>query len=404
MDPGATVFNTLDDVEVAGKRVLVRVDLNVPVKDGKVGDMTRIERVAPTIAELADKGARVVVISHFGRPQGAWVDDLSLAPMAAALAEVLGRPVAFAADCIGAPAAAVVGGLEPGGIALLENLRFHPGEEANDVAFAEALAALGEIYVDDAFSAAHRAHASLEAITHHLPAFAGRLMQAELEALRGALEAPERPVAAIVGGAKVSTKIDVLVNLTGRVDKLVIGGGMANTFLHAAGMDVARSLCERDMADTVAEIRAQAASSGCEILLPVDAVVAPGLEAGAEARTVPTDGVPQDAMILDIGAASVDMLVAALGGCRTVVWNGPLGAFEYPPFDAGTVAVAKSVAAATRAGSMLSVAGGGDTVAALAAAGVAADFSYVSTAGGAFLEWLEGKALPGVIALVRAAS
>ncbi len=403
MDQGGTKFKTLDDAEVSGKRVLIRVDLNVPVKDGRVSDMTRIERVAPTIAELAEKGAKVVVLSHFGRPQGKRVGEMSLAPLADALGKVLGRPVAFAADCIGAPAAAVVGGLEPGGVALLENLRFHPGEEANDTRFAEALAELGELYVNDAFSAAHRAHASLEAITHQLPAFAGRLMQAELEALRGALEEPERPVAAIVGGAKVSTKLELLGNLSGRVDRLVIGGGMANTFLHAAGVNVGRSLCEHDMAETAREITAKAEAQGCRILLPVDAVVASGLEAGNEARTVAIGEVPDDSMILDIGKASVDMLIADLGACKTVVWNGPVGAFEFPPFDAATMGLARWVAEATGKGDLLSVAGGGDTVAALAAAGVIGDFSYVSTAGGAFLEWLEGKELPGVRALAEAA-
>ncbi len=399
MDHGGTIFDTLDDIEVADKRVLVRVDLNVPVKDGRVSDMTRIERVAPTINELSDKGARVIVMSHFGRPNGERVMDLSLAPLVEPLARVLGRPVAFAADCIGPVAASVVGGLEPGGVALLENLRFHGGEEDNDSRFAAALAVLGEIYVDDAFSAAHRAHASLEAITHHLPAAAGRLMQAELEALGGALETPRHPFAAIVGGAKVSTKLDLLGNLSAKVDKLVIGGGMANTFLYADGIDVGRSLCEREMAQTAIEVRARAAENGCDIILPVDAVVAPGLEAGDEARTVKIDEVPGDSMILDIGPASVEMLIDVLGQCRTIVWNGPLGAFEFPPFDAGTVAVAKSVALATQAGRLTSVAGGGDTVAALISAGVVEDFSYVSTAGGAFLEWLEGKELPGVKAL-----
>jgi len=401
MDHGGTVFDTLDDVDVAGKRVLIRVDLNVPVRDGRVSDMTRIERVAPTIAELSDKGARVIVMSHFGRPNGERVEDLSLAPLVAPLAQVLGRPVAFAGDCIGPLASSVVGGLEAGGVALLENLRFHGGEESNDLRFAGALAELGEIYVDDAFSAAHRAHASLDAITRHLPAVAGRLMQAELNALRGALESPQRPLAAIVGGAKISTKLDLLGNLSAKVDKLVIGGAMANTFLHAAGVNVGQSLCEREMAQIAAKVQAQAAAQGCDIVLPVDAVVAPGLEAGKDARNVAIDEVPDWTMILDIGPASVEMLIGILGQCRTVVWNGPLGAFEFPPFDAGTVAVAKSVAAATKAGTLLSVAGGGDTVAALTDAGVIEDFSYVSTAGGAFLEWLEGKELPGVKALAR---
>ncbi|MEE8562955.1 MAG: phosphoglycerate kinase [Alphaproteobacteria bacterium] len=399
MDHGGTVFDTLDDVEVAGKRVLVRVDLNVPVRDGRVGDMTRIQRVAPTIAELADKGARVIVMSHFGRPKGVRVVALSLAPLAAPLAEALGRPVAFAADCIGPVAASVVGGLEAGGVALLENLRFHSGEEEDDPRFAGALAQLGEIYVDDAFSVAHRAHASLVAITRHLPAVAGRLMQAELEALGGVLESPKRPLAAILGGAKVSTKLVLLGNLSAKVDKLVVGGGLANTFLHAGGLDVGTSLCEREMAPTATRIRAQARAQGCDIVLPVDAVVAPAPEAGHEARTVAIDEVPGGSMILDIGPASVEMLIEILGQCRTVVWNGPLGVFEYPPFDAGTVAVARSVAQATEAGAVVSVAGGGDTVAALTGAGVIEDFSYVSTAGGAFLQWLEGKELPGVKAL-----
>ena len=399
MDHGGIIFDTLDDVEVAGKRVLVRVDLNVPVRDGRVGDMTRIQRAAPTIAELADKGARVIVMSHFGRPQGVRVVDLSLAPLAAPLAEALGRPVAFAADCIGPVAASVVGGLEAGGVALLENLRFHGGEEDNDPRFAGALAELGEIYVDDAFSVAQRAHASLVAITRHLPAVAGRLMQAELEALGAALESPKRPLCALVGGAKVSTKLELLGNLSAKVDKLVVGGAMANTFLHAGGIDVGASLCEREMAPTAARIRTQAAARGCELVLPVDAVVAPGPEAGHEAATVAIDEVPAGLMILDIGPASVARAIEILGQCRTVVWNGPLGAFEFPPFDAGTQAVAKSVAQATKAGALVSVAGGGDTVAALAGAGVIEDFSYVSTAGGAFLEWLEGKELPAVSAL-----
>lgn len=399
MDHGAIEFRTLDDIEVAGNRVLVRVDLNVPVRDGQVTDMTRIERVAPTLKELAEKDARVIAMSHFGRPEGRRVPEMSLAPLAAPLAEVLGRPVAFAADCIGPVAASVVGGLEAGGVALLENLRFHAGEEDNDPRFAGALAELGEIYVDDAFSAAHRAHASLVAITRHLPSVAGRLMQAELEALQRALVSPRRPLAALVGGAKVSTKLEVLGNLSGKVDKLMIGGAMANTFLYAEGIGVGRSLCERDMAQTAADVRSEAAAHGCEFVLPVDAVVAPGLEAGGEARTVAIDEVPAEAMILDIGPASVALLTEILGQCATVVWNGPLGAFEFPPFDAGTVAVAKSVAAATKSGTLLSVAGGGDIVAALAVAGVTGDFSYVSTAGGAFLEWLEGKDLPGVMAL-----
>ncbi len=398
----APVFNALDGVDVAGKRVLVRVDLNVPLRDGKIGDMTRIERVAPTLTELADKGARVVVLAHFDRPQGKVVPAMSLAPLADALGRVLGRDVAFAGDCVGAGAASVVGGLRDGGVALLENLRFHPGEENNDAVFAAELAKLGELYVDDAFSAAHRAHASIEGITHLLPSYAGRLMQAELEALGAALGEPKRPVAALVGGAKVSTKLELLGNLSGRVDKLVIGGGMANTFLFAKGINVGKSLCETDLADTARDILATAKKNGCDILLPIDAVVAPAIDAGSQARTVPIDAVGADDMILDVGDQTVRDLVAALGECRTLVWNGPLGAFEFPPFDAGTNAVARAAADMTARGDMLSVAGGGDTVAALAHAGVGEQFSYISTAGGAFLEWMEGKELPGVAALARA--
>jgi phosphoglycerate kinase len=399
----APVFNALDGVDVAGKRVLVRVDLNVPLRDGKIGDMTRIERVAPTLKELAGKGARVVVLAHFDRPNGKVVPEMSLAPLAGALSRVLGRDVAFGADCVGAAAASVVGGLADGDVALLENLRFHPGEEANDAVFAAELAELGEIYVGDAFSAAHRAHASIEGITHLLPSYAGRLMQAELEALGAALGEPKRPVAALVGGAKVSTKLDLLGNLSGRVDKLVIGGGMANTFLFAKGINIGKSLCETDLADTARDILATAKKNGCDILLPVDAVVAPAIDAGSQARTVPIDAVGADDMILDVGDETVHALIAALGECRTLVWNGPLGAFEFPPFDAGTNAVARATADMTARGDMLSVAGGGDTVAALAHAGVGERFSYVSTAGGAFLEWMEGKELPGVAALARAA-
>lgn len=396
-------FNTIDNVDVAGKRVLVRVDLNVPMRDGRVSDLTRIERVVPTIRELSGKGARVVVLSHFDRPGGKVVAELSLAPIGDALARALGRAVAFGADCTGAAASAVVGAMRDGDVVLLENLRFHPGEEKNDSDFAGALASLGDIYVGDAFSAAHRAHASIEGITHFLPSYAGRLMQAELEALRAALDAPSRPVAALVGGAKVSTKLDLLGNLSARVDTLIIGGGMANTFLFAKGVEVGASLCERDMADTARAILAKAQENGCEILLPLDAVVAPGIKEGAQARTVPINGVGATDMILDVGPESVRSLIAALGACRTAVWNGPLGAFEFLPFDAGTNAVARAVAEMTRAGGLLSVAGGGDTVAALAHAGVSEAFSYVSTAGGAFLEWLEGKELPGVTALSRAA-
>jgi phosphoglycerate kinase len=396
------MFKTLDDMDLDGKRVLVRGDLNVPVADGNVTDATRIERLAPTLNELCGKGAKVIVMSHFGRPKGKVMPEMSLGPVVPVLSTALGgKAVAFARDCIGPEAAAVVDKLEPGAVALLENLRFHPGEEANDAGFAGELAKLGEIYVNDAFSAAHRAHASTEAIARLLPAAAGRAMQAELEALTAALEKPTHPVIALVGGAKVSSKLDVLGNLVARVDAIIIGGGMANTFLHARGVEVGASLCEHDLADTVREIEAKAKTAGCEILLPVDGVVAAKFEAGAPARTVAIDAVPSDMMILDVGPDSVAELNARLADCRTLLWNGPLGAFEISPFDAGTVAVAREAGHLTRAGNMVSVAGGGDTVAALNHAGVAGEFSYVSTAGGAFLEWLEGKVLPGVAALEK---
>jgi phosphoglycerate kinase len=399
-----TEFKTIDDLDVAGRRVLVRVDLNVPIKDGKVVDGTRIVRLTPTLDELARRGARVVLLSHFGRPNGKVAKDLSLRPVVAPLADALKRPVAFAEDCVGPAAERAVAALGNGDIVLLENLRFHPEEEANDPAFAKRLAALGDVYVNDAFSCAHRAHASTEAIAHLLPAAAGRLMQAELEALARALTAPARPVAAIVGGAKISTKLDLLGNLVAKVDVLAIGGGMANTFLHATGRAVGKSLCEADMAATVRDVLARAKRQGCAIVLPVDAVVAREFKANAPHETVAVDAVPADAMILDLGPRSVAALEARLGDCRTCVWNGPLGAFETPPFERGTVAVARRAAALTKAGRLLTVAGGGDTVAALAAAGVVGDFSYVSTAGGAFLEWLEGKDLPGVAALRAAAA
>jgi phosphoglycerate kinase len=399
-----TRFKTLDDLDVAGRRVLVRSDLNVPVSDGKVTDTTRIDRTAVTIKELADRGARVVVLSHFGRPKGKRVAEMSLRPVVAPLSAALGgRPVAFAEDCVGPAAEAVVAGLADGEVALLENLRFHEGEEANDADFARRLAALGDLYVNDAFSAAHRAHASTEALARLLPAAAGRLMQAELEHLTAALETPKRPVAALVGGAKISTKLDLLGNLVRKVNVLVIGGGMANTFLYARGKQIGGSLAERDMADTARDILGTAERQGCDVILPVDAVVAPELKAGVETDVVPVDAVPADRMILDVGPASVTDIVERLKGCRTLVWNGPLGAFETPPFDAATVAVAKAAARLTREGRLLSVAGGGDTVAALGHAGVVDDFSYVSTAGGAFLEWLEGRDLPGVAALRAAA-
>jgi phosphoglycerate kinase len=392
-------FRTLDGVEVAGRRVLLRADLNVPVRDGRITDLTRLERLCPTIRELAGKGARVVVCSHFDRPKGKHVPSMSLAPVAAALAEVLGRPVGFADDCIGATAEAAVAALADGDVVVLENTRFYPGEEKNDAGFARALAALADIYVNDAFSAAHRAHASTEAVAHLLPAYAGRLMQAELEALGAALDHPTRPVAAIVGGAKVSTKLDLLGNLVAKVDALVIGGAMANTFLAAQGKSVGKSLQEAEMHATARDILARAAAAGCAVVLPVDAVTAMALAAGVPTATVGVDAVPDGAMILDVGPASVADLCRRLAGWKTLVWNGPLGAFETPPFDAGTTALAQAVAAATAAGALRSVAGGGDTVSALHHAGVADQFSYVSTAGGAFLEWLEGKTLPGVAAL-----
>jgi len=391
---------TLDDIDVAGKRVFLRADLNVPMRDGAVSDATRISRLAPTITELADKGAIVIVASHFGRPKGEPVPDMSLAPLAGPLSAALGgRNVSFANDCIGAEAQKVVGAAKGGDVVLLENLRFHEGEELNDPDFAAELAKLADIYVNDAFSAAHRAHASTEALAHLLPAAAGRMMQAELDALDSALGSPELPVGAIVGGAKVSTKLDLLGNLVGKVDMLAIGGAMANTFLHALGTDVGKSLCEHELADTALEILGLADEAGCQIILPSDAVVAREFAEGAPSEVVPVGAVPGDMMILDIGPGSANGLATKLSDLKTLVWNGPLGAFEVPPFDAGTVMVARVAADLTRAGALKTVAGGGDTVAALVAADVLDDFSYVSTAGGAFLEWLEGKDLPGVKAL-----
>jgi len=391
-------FRTLDTINPAGKTVLVRVDLNVPMQDGKVTDATRIERVAPTLRELAERGARVVVLSHLGRPKG--VDPkLSLRPLAAPLASAVGRPVAFAEDCIGAAAERVVKPMQPGHVALLENLRFHAEEEKNDPAFARALAALGDLYVNDAFSAAHRAHASTEGLAHLLPAYAGRLMEAELKALGAALETPKRPVLALIGGAKVSTKIDLLNFIVRKVDRIAIGGAMANTLLAAQGVEVGKSLAERDLAETARQIAAAAREAGCELLLPLDAVVAREFKPHAETEVVAIDKVPADAMILDIGPKTVALIDAVLQRSATLVWNGPLGAFETPPFERGTVEVARCVAAQTKKGQLLSVAGGGDTVAALATAGVTESLSYVSTAGGAFLEWLEGRELPGVAAL-----
>ncbi|HUO88559.1 MAG TPA: phosphoglycerate kinase [Rhizomicrobium sp.] len=392
-------FKTLDDLQPKGKRVLVRADLNVPMKDGVVTDAVRIERQAPTIRELAKKGARVIVLSHFDRPKGKVVPEMSLRPVAPALARALGQNVAFAADCVGPVAEAAVAALKEGEVLLLENTRFHAGEEANDAGFAKAIAALGDVYVNDAFSAAHRAHATTEALAHLLPHAAGRSMEMELKHLQKALGDPERPLMAVVGGAKVSSKIALLTNLVQKVEALVIGGAMANTFLAAEGIEVGKSLVERDHIETAQKVVHMANESGAAILLPVDAVVAKEFKAQAAHRTAEIRHVHKDEMILDVGPKSIEEFRRRLTGTRTVVWNGPLGAFETAPFDQGTVAAAKLVAEATKAGKLLSVAGGGDTVAALNHAGVAGDFSYVSTAGGAFLEWLEGQELPGVAAL-----
>ena len=393
-------FKTLDTLDVAGKTVLVRGDLNVPVKNGTVTDTTRLDRLAPTLTELADKGAKVVVMSHFGRPKGQRNLDYSLEPVVPALSTALGgRPVAFAGDCIGPVAEQAIADLAPGGFLVLENLRFYAEEEANDADFAAKLGALGDVYVNDAFATAHRAHASTEAIARVLPAAAGRLMEAELTALTNALEQPQRPVAAVVGGAKISTKLDLLGNLVAKVDLLILGGGMANTFLYAGGTDVGASLCEKDMADAARAITEKAKAAGCTIVLPVDGVVAAKLAADVETQTVPISAVPADQMVLDVGPSSVTDLTQRLSDAKTIVWNGPLGAFETEPFDAATTAVARHAADLTKAGALLSVAGGGDTVAALDHAGVIDAFSYVSTAGGAFLEWMEGKDLPGVAAL-----
>ena len=388
-------FRTLDDVDVREKRVLVRVDLNVPTDNGRVTDATRLQRIAPTISEIAGKGGKVILLAHFGRPKGVDAKQ-SLKPVAAALAEVVGKPVAFADDCIGDVAAKAVAAMKDGDILCLENTRFHPGEEKNDPAFVAELAKLGDIWVNDAFSSAHRAHASTEGLGHTLPAYAGRTMQAELDALGKALDAPTRPVIAIVGGAKVSSKIDLLENLVTKVDALVIGGGMANTFLHAQGVGIGKSLCEKDLAPTALRIIGKAEAAGCAIILPVDAVVAYHFQANAPSQAYGLDAIPAEGMILDVGPQSIVRINAAIDDAATLVWNGPVGAFEMNPFDAGTVAAAKHAAERTRAKKLISVAGGGDTVAALNHAGVADDFSYISTAGGAFLEWMEGKPLPGV--------
>lgn len=393
-------LRTLDAVDPVGKRVLVRADLNVPLADGRVADATRIERVAPTIRELAGKGARVIVISHFGRPKGRRRPEMSLAPVVPALAQAIGRPVRFAPDCIGEAAEQAVATLDDGGVLVLENTRFHAGEEANEPGFAQALAALADIYVDDAFSAAHRAHASTEGVTHLLPSYAGREMAAELAALQTTLGNPKRPFGAIVGGAKVSTKLEVLGTLSGKVDLLLIGGAMANTFLAAQGIPVGCSLEEPEQHQAALKILTEAKVARCDVLLPVDAVVAAELALGVATKVVPVAAVPADMMILDLGPASVEAFKSRLVGLRTLVWNGPVGAFETPPFAAGTLAIAEAVADATASG-LCSVAGGGDTLAALNLAKVGERLTYVSTAGGAFLEWLEGKPLPGVAVLMK---
>jgi phosphoglycerate kinase len=390
-----SAFKTLDHVDVKGKRVLVRVDLNVPVENGIVTDATRIERAAPAITEIADKGGKVILLSHFGRPKGRDPKN-SLKPVAAEVARIIKRPVKFVDDCIGETAERAVAAMKPGDIVCLENTRFYPGEEKNEPEFVAALAKLGDIWVNDAFSAAHRAHASTEGLGHKLPAYAGRTMQAELDALAKALETPQRPVAAIVGGAKISTKLDLLGNLLQKVDVLIIGGAMANTFLLALGKNIGKSLAEHDLTATARATMDKAKAAHREIVLPVDAIVAEKFEAHAPSRAVDIDKVGERDMILDIGPRTVEQAVSVLARAKTLVWNGPFGAFEMEPFDNGTIEVAEAAAELTEAGKLVSVAGGGDTVAALNVAGVADRFTYVSTAGGAFLEWLEGKPLPGV--------
>jgi len=392
-------FRTLDGVAVRGKRVLLRADLNVPVRDGKISDLTRIERLSPTIRELAGNGAKVIVCSHFDRPKGKRVPEMSLGPVAVALGQVLGSKVRFAEDCVGLPAQQAVERMRDGDVIVLENTRYYDGEEENDPKFSAELASLADIYVNDAFSSAHRAHASTEGVAHLLPSYAGRLMQAELEALDAALGNPVRPVMAIVGGSKVSTKLELLGNLVGKVQVLVIGGAMANTFLAAQGVAVGKSLQEAEMHDTARRILEQAKAAGCQVVLPVDAVVSAEFKPNPPTQTVPVGKVPADTMILDVGPATVAALIGTLGSVKTLIWNGPLGAFETPPFDASTSALARAVADATQKGTLKSVAGGGDTVSALRHAGVIDKFSYVSAAGGAFLEWMEGKTLPGVAAL-----
>jgi phosphoglycerate kinase len=393
---------TLDDFAPAGKRVLLRADLNVPMQSGKISDLTRLERLSPTIKELSEKGAKVIVCSHFDRPKGKRVPEMSLRPIAEALGQVLGKPVAFAEDCVGEPAQAAVAAMADGDVLVLENTRSHAGEEANDAGLSESLAALADVYVNDAFSAAHRAHASTEGVAHLLPSYAGRLMQAELSALEAALGKPQRPVAAIVAGSKVSTKLDLLTNLVEKVDILVIGGAMANTFLAAQGFDVGKSLQEPDLHETALKILAEAKAKGCEIVLPIDLVVAEKFAANPPTLTVPASAVPPDMMALDVGPETVEAFIKRLPEIKTIIWNGPLGAFEIMPFDAATNALAVAVADATARSGLISVGGGGDTVSALRAAGVADRLTYISSAGGAFLEWMEGKTLPGVTALMAA--
>jgi len=395
-------FLTLNDVDVSGKTVLVRADLNVPMSEGRITDDTRLERLVPTLKHLTGAGAKVAVLSHFGRPKGKVVADMSLAPVAEALSGVLGSTVQFASDCIGAEAKTAIDFLPAGHVVVLENTRFHAGEEQNDPQLSAAMAALGDLYVNDAFSAAHRAHASTEGITKHLPSVAGLAMQAELSNLSAALDEPTRPVAAIVGGAKVSTKIDVLQHLVTKVDMLVIGGGMANTFLLAAGYELGKSLVEAELVDTAREILGAAKTAGCQVFLPEDANVAETIDGGEDSYIVTVDAVPATHMILDYGPIATESLLERMAGMKTVVWNGPLGAFEFEPFGTATFTLAGWIAEATKRGDLVSVAGGGDTVAALARASVEDDLTYVSTAGGAFLEWMEGKTLPGVKALEEA--
>ena len=403
-DIDLAAIKTLDGLDVAGKRVLVRADLNVPVEAGAVADATRIERVLPTIDALRKRGARVVLMSHFGRPKGERSPETSLKPVAVKLKELLSADVLFLDDCVGPNVEAGIAAINDGDVALLENLRYHAGETKNDIGFAKQLAALGDIYVDDAFSCSHRAHASVEAIARLMPAYAGMAMMAEINALSAALEDPKRPVMAVVGGATVSTKIEVLTNLAQRMDMIVVGGGMANTFLFADGIDVGKSLCEPDFVTTVKEITEKAKASGCEIVLPVDVVVANSLAEGVKSSVCGVDDIPADAMALDQGPKSVAMLKDKLAGAKTILWNGPLGAFEIAPFGEATYALAHEAGEQSKAGTLISVAGGGDTVRALNMAGVAEDFTYISTAGGAFLEWLAGKKLPGIAVLAGPAS